>query len=104
MSSLFFFVSAKRCYEEENKLLSAIGYYYSLFHISKALLFLLPNYSIDDVKGITHKKVSSLILTDFIQRKMLNCYAILPFKVLCYPAFTVTAVRVGFQTHDADAA
>lgn len=72
MSSLFFFVSAKRCYEEENKLLSAIGYYYSLFHISKALLFLLPNYSIDDVKGITHKKVSSLVLTDFIQRKMLS--------------------------------
>ena len=72
LSSLFFFASAKRCYKEENKLLSAIGYYYSLFHISKALLFLLPNYSIDKLKKISHKKVFNLIKSSFVQRKMLS--------------------------------
>jgi uncharacterized protein (UPF0332 family) len=72
LSSIFYFVSAKRCYERGNKLLSAIGYYYSIFHISKALLFLLPKYSIEDLKGIQHKKVLNLIMSDFIQTKILN--------------------------------
>lgn len=72
LSSIFFFVSAKRCYYEGNKLLSAIGYYYSLFHLSKALLFLLPKYAVDELKFISHKKVLNLVLTDFVQRKILS--------------------------------
>lgn len=71
LSSLFFFASAKAVYEKGNKLLSAIGFYYSLFHLSKALLFLLPHHSIEQLKGISHKKVSIFIETDFVHRKML---------------------------------
>jgi uncharacterized protein (UPF0332 family) len=72
LSSIFYFVSAKRCYQRENRLLSAIGYYYSIFHMSKALLFLHPKYSEEDLKGIPHRKVFNLIKSDFIQTKMLS--------------------------------
>lgn len=71
LSSLFFFASAKIVYEKGNRLLSAIGYYYSLFHISKALLFLLPHYDIEQLKRISHGKVLNMIETDFVHRKML---------------------------------
>lgn len=72
LSSTFFLISAKRCYKNENKLLSAIGYYYSIFHLSKALLFLHPQHSIDDIQGISHKKVFNLIQAQFVQRKILS--------------------------------
>jgi uncharacterized protein (UPF0332 family) len=71
LSSLFFLVSAKDVYDHGNKLLSAIGYYYSLFHLSKALLFLLPKYSVQELKGISHKEVLRLIRTEFVQTRML---------------------------------
>jgi len=71
LSSLFFFASAKTVYQKGNRLLSAIGYYYSLFHISKALLFLLPHYEIEQLKGLSHRKVLKMIENDFVQRKML---------------------------------
>jgi uncharacterized protein (UPF0332 family) len=71
LSSMFFLVSAKNVYDNGNKLLSAIGYYYSLFHLSKALLFLLPKYSVEQLKGISHKEVLRLIKTEFVQTKIL---------------------------------
>jgi len=72
LSSVFFFFSAKSCLINENKLLSAIGYYYSLFHLSKALLFLDPQFEISDVRGISHKKVFNLISSQFVQKKILS--------------------------------
>jgi uncharacterized protein (UPF0332 family) len=51
--------------------LSAIGYYYSLFHLSKALLFPLPKYPVEQLKGIPHKEVLRLIKTEFVQTKIL---------------------------------
>jgi len=71
LSSMFFLVSAKSAYQNGNKLLSAIGYYYSLFHLSKALLFLLPEHSIDQLIGISHKEVLKLIKTEFVQKNLL---------------------------------
>ena len=68
---MFFLVSAKSANERGNKLLSAIGYYYSLFHLSKALLFLLPQYDVEQLQGISHKKVQNLVRADLVQRKLL---------------------------------
>lgn len=72
LSSFLFFVSAKSSYKVENLLLTVISYYYSLYHLSKALLLLLPKYDLDDVRGFNHKKTLSVIKTDFIQRKILS--------------------------------
>lgn len=72
LSSMFFLVSAKSVYKQGNKLLSAIGYYYSLFHLSKALLFLLPHYNVKQLRGISHKEVLDKIRTEFVQRNILS--------------------------------
>jgi uncharacterized protein (UPF0332 family) len=71
LSSMFFLVSARNVYHNGNKLLPAIGYYYSLFHLSKALLFLLPKYSREQLKGIPHREVLRFIKADFVQTEIL---------------------------------
>jgi len=72
LSSVFFYISARNCCNRKNNLMAAIGYYYALFHMSKALLFLLPKYSIENLKGMYHSTVLKKMQTEFIQRNMLD--------------------------------
>ena len=72
MSSAFFYISGQACYERQNKLMVPIAYYYSLYHMSKALLVLLPKYSMDDLRQMSHTKTIHLVKAEFVDRKMLD--------------------------------
>jgi len=72
LSSMIFYISGNSALESKNYLLPPIAYYYSLFHLSKALLFILPTRDLEKDKGIPHKRVVNLIDSEFIQRKLLD--------------------------------
>ena len=72
MSSVFFYISGQTCYERQNKLMVPIAYYYALYHMSKALLALLPKYSMDDLRQMNHAKTIALVKAEFVDRKMLD--------------------------------
>jgi len=72
LSSVFFFVSSKNALLRGNKMLPPIGYYYSIFHMSKSLLFLHPKYSVEELKNLDHKIILNLVKTEFIYRKVLS--------------------------------
>ena len=71
LSSAFFYISGKTTFKNNNKM-TAIAYYYALYHLSKGLLILLPKYSVESLRNMNHTKTSNSMQSDFVQRKMLS--------------------------------
>jgi uncharacterized protein (UPF0332 family) len=72
LSSVFFYVSGKTCFDRKNNLMAAIAFYYSLYYMTKALLFLLPTYSVDALREVNHSKLLKLMKAEFVNKKLLN--------------------------------
>jgi uncharacterized protein (UPF0332 family) len=58
--------------ETKTVLLPPIGFYYSIFHLAMALLFIDYQTNTDELKRINHKNLRSLINQRFIQKRLLT--------------------------------
>ena len=73
LSAISYKITSKKTYEKtKSVMLPIIGLYYSLFHLSVAILYLDYSTEFDDLKKVKHKKLINLVEKKIVERKLVG--------------------------------